>query len=285
MAVGEINLTSAMRSNLTSLQQTASLLDRTQLRLSTGKKVNSAVDNPTSFFAAKSHETRADLLNGLKDNISEAIQTIKAGDAGVKAISSSLEQLRGLVTQARTALNDTVNSATTLASLTTQYNELVKQVNNLTTDASYKGVNFLSGGTTTVNFNENATTKLTVTGFNSSASGLAIQGGTATGSGTLASTDIDTTTELDNIEADINTALATLQSESSKLASNLGILTTRDTFISDQINNLVTGASKLTGADTNEEGANMLALQTRQQLGVTSLSLAAQSLQGVLRLF
>lgn len=285
MAVGEINLTGAMRSNLTSLQQTASLLDRTQLRLSTGKKVNSAVDNPTSFFAAKGHETRADLLNGLKDNISEAIQTIKAGDAGVKAISSSLEQLRGLVTQARTALNDTVNSATTLASLTTQYNELVKQINNLTTDASYKGVNFLSGGTTTVNFNENATTKLTVTGFNSSASGLSIQGGSATGAGTLVSGDIDTTTELDNIEADINTALATLQSESSKLASNLGILTTRDTFISDQINTLVTGAAKLTNADTNEEGANMLALQTRQQLGVTSLSLASQALQGVLRLF
>ncbi|MFZ5472868.1 MAG: flagellin, partial [Pseudomonadota bacterium] len=112
-----------------------------------------------------------------------------------------------------------------------------------------------------------------------------LQGGTATGSGTLASTDIDTATELDTIEGQINTALATLQSESSKLASNLGILTTRDTFISDQINTLVTGAAKLTNADTNEEGANMLALQTRQQLGVTSLSLAAQALQGVLRLF
>jgi flagellin-like hook-associated protein FlgL len=69
------------------------------------------------------------------------------------------------------------------------------------------------------------------------------------------------------------------------LAANLSILSTRQQFVSSMVNTLVEGAGKLTNADTNEEGANMLMLQTRQQLGVTSLSLASQAAQSVLRLF
>ncbi|TXT17588.1 MAG: flagellin domain-containing protein [bacterium] len=76
-----------------------------------------------------------------------------------------------------------------------------------------------------------------------------------------------------------------LRTESAGLASNLSILTTRQQFITDMVNTLVDGAGKLTNADTNEEGANMLLLQTRQQLGVTALSLSAQAAQSVLRLF
>lgn len=77
----------------------------------------------------------------------------------------------------------------------------------------------------------------------------------------------------------------TLRTESSKLASNLAILSTRESFITDMNNVLTEGANKLTAADTNEEGANMLILQTRQQLGTTSLSIASQAAQSVLRLF
>jgi flagellin-like hook-associated protein FlgL len=287
MSIGDIALTSGMRNNLISLQQTATLLDRTQERLSTLKKVNSAVDNPTNFFAARGHETRANLLNGLKDNISETIQMIKSADAGVKAITSTIEQLRGVITQARSALNDTVNSGTLLSGYTNQYNELIRQLNNFAGDSSYKGVNFLSGASTTVNLNENAATSIVINGFNASASGLNLSGGVAgvNSAGTLASADLDSVSELNAIEDRLNAALATLQTESSRLASNLGVLTTRNTYLSEMINTLVTGASKLTAADTNEEGANMLALQTRQQLGVTALSLSSQSLQSVLRLF
>jgi flagellin-like hook-associated protein FlgL len=285
MAFGDITLTSAMRANLVSLQSTGELLGRTQERLSTGKKVNSAIDNPTNYFAARAHTERAGLLNGLKDNISEAIQTVKAADGGVKAINSLLESIRGVVTQARSALNSTT-SATELSGLTTQYNELVRQLNNTQSDASYKGVNFLKGTTTmTVNFNEQASTSLVMSGFDGSALGLAISGGTATGSGSLTSANLSTSSNLDNIETTINNALATLRTNSATLAANLSILTTRQQFITDMVNTLMDGAGKLTNADTNEEGANMLLLQTRQQLGVTSLSLASQAAQSILRLF
>lgn len=287
--MSDITLTSSMRANLVSLQSTSALLGTTQERLSTGLKVNSAVDNPAAYFAARGHSQRADLLAGLKDNISEAIQTVKAADKGVKGVLGTIEALRGIITQARSALNDTVNSATTLSGLTTQYNELVKQLNNIAGDSAYKGINFLSGTnqTLTVNFNENATTKLTMSGFDASSSGLGISGGVAgiNTAGTLTSGNIDTASELDAMESRLNTAIATLQTESSELAANLSILTTRQSYLTDMINVLRDGATYLTVADTNEEGANLLILQTRQQLGTTALSLSSQAAQSVLRLF
>lgn len=286
MAIGDISLTSAMRSNLVSLQSTETLMSRTQERLATGKKVNSAIDNPTNFFAARGHTQRASLLEGLKDNISEAIQTVKAADNGVKAVNALLESIRAVVTQARSAQTSTT-SATELAGLTTQYNELVRQLNNTSSDAGYKGVNFLGGTSNqlTVNFNEQATTSLVMSGFNGSASGLSISGGSASGAGTLTSANLTGASNLNGIEGTINTALSTLRTNSAALAANLSILSTRQQFITDMVNTLADGAGRLINADTNEEGANMLLLQTRQQLGVTSLSLASQAAQSVLRLF
>ena len=93
-------------------------------------------------------------------------------------------------------------------------------------------------------------------------------------------------------DADINTALNelksatdTLRSQASKFGSNLSVVETRQDFTKALINVLETGAANLTLADTNEEGANLLALQTRQQLSSVSLSLASQADQNVLRLF
>lgn len=287
--MSDITLTSAMRANLVSLQSTSTLLGTTQERLSTGLKVNSAVDNPAAYFAARGSNQRAVLLSGLKENISEAIQTIKAADKGVDGVLSTIEALRGIITQARSALNDTVNSATTLSGLTGQYNELIKQLNNIAGDSSYRGINFLSGASQqlTVNFNENATTKLTMSGFDSSTSGLGISGGVngINTVGVLTSASLDQTTDLDSMESRLNAAIATLQTKSSELAANLTILTTRQSYLSDMVNVLRDGATFLTVADTNEEGANLLILQTRQQLGTTALSLSSQAAQSVLRLF
>jgi len=300
MAIGEIGLSSSMRSNLIGLQSTQKMLAGTEERLASGKKVATAVDNPANFFAAQGHNTRANLLTGLKDNISEALQTVKTADSGIKGVLSTIEALRGVVTQARSAINDSVNSATTLggsaaggaSGLTGQYNRLVEQMNNLVNDSSYKGTNFLTSGSATlaVNFNENSTTKVVMSGFNAGASGLGISGGgaalTVAGtSGNITSGDLDSAAELNAIEASLNTAIATLQTKASELAANLNTLTTRQTFITDMVNNLTVGATKLTEADTNEEGANLLALQTKQSLGTTALSISSQAEQGILRLF
>jgi flagellin-like hook-associated protein FlgL len=300
MAIGEIGLSSSMRVNLVSLQNTARLLGQTEERLATGKRVISAVDNPANFFAAQGHTTRANLLTGLKDNMAEAVQTVKTANTGIQGILSTVEALRGVITQARSAINDTANSAVSLggsatggaSGLTGQYNRLIEQLNNLVTDSSYKGTNFLTSGsvTLTVNFNENATTSLTMSGFNAGASGLGISGGGTTltvagTTGNITSADMDTNTELAAIETSLNAAIATLQNKSSELSANLSTLNTRQSFTTLMVNTLTIGATQLTEADTNEEGANLLALQTKQSLGTTALSISSQAEQSILRLF
>ena len=83
----------------------------------------------------------------------------------------------------------------------------------------------------------------------------------------------------------MDSALSTLRVNAQKLSSNNGVVTLRQQFTTSMINTLTTGADQLTAADTNEEGANMLALQTRQQLGIVALQLSSQAQQSVMRLF
>ncbi len=273
----EITLTASMRSNLVSLQNTDALMNRTQDRLATGKRVNSALDNATNFFAAAAHTLRAASLTARKDGMGEAIQTIKAANTGIEGIKALLESAKGLVESAR---SETGNRATTES----QFNQVMLQIKRLVNDSGYKGTNFLNGSTVTLDvlFNETGSNKLTLTGFGAKGSLLGTAGSTRllTNSGNFSLASI-----LNATATAINSAISELATESSKLSSNLAIINARLDFTNSMVNTLKEGADKLTLADSNEEGANMLALQTRQQLGVTSLSLASQAAQGVLRLF
>ena len=84
---------------------------------------------------------------------------------------------------------------------------------------------------------------------------------------------------------EISAALTTVRAQARAFGTNLNIIQTREDFTAQQINTLKEGSDKLTLADQNEEGAKLLSLQTSQQLGITSLSLASQAQQAVLRLF
>lgn len=377
--MSDISLTSGMRANLMSLQSSVKLLDRTQERLSTGKKVNSALDNPVNFFTAQSHTSRANDLLAYKDGISEAIQTIKAADVAITAITTLINSAKAVAEDAKGTLGESsysqtltlntvtgltagttlniggidlfavagvaagatqfsiasgttdgiaaaianainsgtetrdmkasvannvltisavtstmtmvtndiafaaglasvysessINSGAELAAKVTQYNTLMDQLDDLKADAFYKGKNLLNAETMTVRFGNNHT--LSVTGFNGTAAGLSLDATASWSSESTIQTSIDK----------ITNALTTLRVESSKLSSNLSIVNTRDEWISSIAATLQTGADKLTLADTNEEGANMLMLQTRQSLSTSALSMSAQAAQSVLRLF
>jgi len=91
--------------------------------------------------------------------------------------------------------------------------------------------------------------------------------------------------DIENAVRQLNAAKLQLRSASTALSTNLNIIQTRETFSKEFANVLTEGASKLIQADQNEEGANILTLQTRQQLGTISLSLANQAQQAILRLF
>ena len=138
-------------------------------------------------------------------------------------------------------------------------------------------MNLLDGDDLKVVFNETGSSSQTISGVSFDTTGLGLS--SVTGTGFQSDTQIDT--EISKLD----TALSTLRTQASKFGSNLTTVQTRQDFTKNMINTLQTGADSLVLADTNEEGANLLALQTRQQLSTTALSLSAQADQAVLRLF
>ena len=460
--MADISLTASMRSNLLSLQNTQSLMDATQERLSTGKKVNSAIDNPSSYYTAQSLNNRADDLNALLDSMGQGIQTLQATNEAIESITSFAEQAKAIANSARDVpsnfdkyaissqeinagvdgtfmvdarddlsqfdieiggsdtgkeftvyfedgtahpitvtgndaagaadvanklqglglnakvegskvhvsttdgsmvswINDDGNglaksaSAAKSVTLTSggngansasiaqaindaasglgvtaeadgkklaimatdkefrvfadttnddvfeklgmlgdkgagnakevsperssyakQFNEILSQIDDLANDAGYKGVNLLQENKLTVIFNEDRSSKIEITGVDASSKGLGIA---------QAQNDWQKDANIDVSITHIENAIQELRTMASDFGNHYSIVQTREDFADNIINVLTEGADNLTLADMNEESANMLALQTRQQLAINSLSLASQASQSVLQLF
>lgn len=368
-----------MRSNLLSLQNTQSLMDTTQERLSTGKKVNSALDNPSSFYTAQSLTNRASDLSALLDSMGQGIQTIKAANEGIESITEFVQQAKSVANQARDEANKVASSSgmydstkietatkfqlsvtyngetksvevtapkaaatgiemavkiqEELGKLTfgtpatalggdvfkvtyeddafkmtsangeeakisfevggakmdatagnanrvkaiSQFNDVLDQIDQLAKDSGYKGINLLGGTdqSLTVIFNEDRSSSLTIQGVDGSTKGLNISRVTDWGSNNAVDISI----------SEVESAVNELRNMASEFGNNYSIVQNREDFTENLINVLEEGSDKLTLADMNEESANMLALQTRQQLGINSLSLASQAAQAVLKLF
>ncbi|MBS6990306.1 MAG: hypothetical protein KH126_07580 [Azospirillum sp.] len=377
--MADISLTASMRSNLLSLQQTQDLMDMTQERLSTGKKVNSAIDNPSSYYTAQSLTNRASDLNALLDSMGQGIQTIQAANEGIEAITDFVQQAKALANTARdnatvkgttssgtytaaddtknitvkiegvadqdikvtlkdtdsleqaatkiaTALNDgtdgvkdaedtviggftatvengqikisnskgiVANVSGTISGITfngeignstrttsmKQYNEILDQIDQLAKDSGYKGVNLLQGNSLKVVFNEDRSSYLTINGTFADTSDEGLK---------ISRAEDWTNPDNEAIDASISeleNAITSLRNMASEFGNNYSIVENRENFTESLINVLEEGSDKLTLADMNEESANMLALQTRQQLAINSLSLASQAAQSVLSLF
>ena len=407
--MADISLTASMRTNLLSLQNTQSLMDTTQERLSTGLKVNSAIDNASSYYTAQSLNNRASDLSALLDSMGQGIQTIQAANEGIEAITEFVEQAKAIANSARdaasktdvktlsskfsgtdsvtsddtaltlavkkadgtalagtgdekkisdaiTAVNAKLNAAlkgknaaelktaietalkedtagvlknvmefsvtadgkvsvtakagyqvsltgagdfagqgdkdedgsvtnvsTSTVDVNTdrekyaeQFNEIMKQIDNLAKDSGYKGINLLQMNTLTVIFNEDRSSQIEVKGVDASSTGLKI------------SNPVDswqTDEDINKSITEAENAISELRIMASDYGNYYSIVQNRQDFTKNLINVLTEGADNLTLADMNEESANMLALQTRQQLAINSLSLASQAAQGVLQLF
>lgn len=390
----DVTITAAIRSTLQSLQGTQTRLEGTQLRLSTGKKVNSALDNANAFFASQSLSFRAGDLARLMDGMGQAAQVLKAADHGITALTSLVTQAKAIAQEVRdqaasrqdveylsgdlpigatfpvglsilivtsppasqaisalsgnttaqvaTYINNhigqpfvasvvpgtvagterlqiktngnvplVVNWGTGSAYLNVShapvggsggtdgagtpytlgnqivisqptfpgasqgaFDTLIQQINQIVQDTGYRGTNLLNGDTLVPKFNESGSSTLPVRGVVFNAAGLG-----------LTTTSLATIPSVDEVLQQTTAALNTLRVQAKTFGSSLSVLEERTNFTAITINNLKEGSDKLTLADTNEEGANLLSLQTSQQLGITALSLAAQAAQAVLRLF
>ena len=272
--MSDIVLSAGVRSNLLQLQQTSDLITSTQTKLATGKRVNSALDNPINFFTAQGLTVRANDLNSLLDSMSNGINTIQAANNGITAITKLVQSAQSLTTQAQQTTDPT-----TQTNLAAQFDSLLGQIGQLASDSGFNGVNLLTGDTLTVTLDETGASTIDVTGVDYSNANNAPLNIANAANNWSSATDIATAA------TELSAALTSLRSESQTLSSSLSTVQIRQDFTKSMINTLNTGADNLTLADSNEEGANLLALQTRQQLSTTALSLAAQADQNVLRLF
>ena len=93
-------LSSSVRQNLLSLQSTADLLATTQNRLATGKKVNTALDNPTNFFTAQSLDSRASDISNLLDGIGNGVQVLQAANTGITSLPKLVDTAKSIANQA-----------------------------------------------------------------------------------------------------------------------------------------------------------------------------------------
>jgi flagellin len=168
--------------------------------------------------------------------------------------------------------------------LVKQFNELRDQLDKFADDASFNGINLLRGDKLKLTFNETGTSTIEIQAKDEGGVPTSINN-TALGIDEVFNADFDSDATLDTKLEVLSDVMGKLRSHASSFGSNLSIVENRTDFTKNMINTLETGASNLTLADTNEEAANLLALQTRQQLSSTALSMASQADQAVLRLF
>src|SRR4026209_339037 len=164
--MSDIVLSAGVRSNLLQLQQTSDLITRTQTRLATGKKVNSALDNPINFFTAQGLSVRANDLNALLDAMSMGIDTIQAANNGITAITKLVQSAQALISQANQTADTNVR-----ATLASQFDALLPQIDQLAGDAGFNGINLLGGHDLTLLMNEGGRWSVVVTSFSDAANG------------------------------------------------------------------------------------------------------------------
>ena len=294
----EIALSSATRTNLLSLQNTTSLIGQTQQRLATGLKVNSALDDALAFFKARNLNSRAEDLSAIKDQINGGVSVLTAATQGLTSMESVLKQMKAIAQSAISA-----PESSTRAKLASQFNELRTQLDGIAYDASFNGINLLKnnpglfhagGDQLTVKFNERTDPKainqlvisgLKVSDYKTIMAQSAVTHGTAGSSVVWGQTGTAAVRAITSAISAIDSALVTVRQASQEFGTNASMLQIRADFTNNIINTLKGGASDLVNADLNEESANLLSLQTRQQLGTISLSIAQKSEQSILRLF
>ena len=235
-------------------------IDELQTALSNIAGATATIDDQTGAITVEA-------TNGSDDIV---ITSVNSSDVAKASVGAAFGLTAG------TSQSTTENS-TQRATLETQYNDLLTQINQLAEDASFNGVNLLDSDDLSVIFNEDGSSKLDIDGARFDSTGLGLS--------RLSSGSFQTDANIDSTLDSLDTAISSLRTQASKFGSNLSVVETRQNFTKEMINTLETGAANLTLADSNEEAANLLALQTRQQLSSTALSLASQSDQQVLRLF
>ena len=289
----DISKSSAINSTLQTIQKVTTLAGKAQENLATGRKVNKVTDDAFAFFVAKSLTDSASDLTSRKDGVDQGISSIRTAQAGLETVEKFTNQLKGLAEAAKSA------SPAEQQALSRQFEELGKQISNVVQDTSYQGQNLLTGNNKLdVSFSTNENSTLEVSGldldstaFNAETSLFSANAFSSSGSFSLeafgiAGGDFNNASQddINNVIRQLDAGVSRVRGQASSLGNNVAILQERLDFTEEQVNIQQSGADKLTLADLNEEAANLVATQARQQIGINSLSIAGNQQSAILGL-
>ncbi len=266
----------------------------------TANDTNTAIKLDTSFFGtaagtenpvnsaativARSVDEIASEINGNADLKGKVRASNDNGKLRIENQSTQELSVRGVsgtgTIDGESTSSSKIGGNEVRADLAKQFNELRDQLDKLADDASFNGINLLRGDNLKITFNETGTSSINI----QTKGEKSINAANLNLETTLEAQDLDTDAGIDAFLDQVKGSLNSVRSQASSFGSNLSIVQNRQDFTKSMINTLETGAGNLTLADMNQEAANMMALQTRQSLGSSTLSMANQADQSVLQL-
>jgi len=278
MSTNSINTNTGAIIALQNLNITASELQTTQNRVSTGLSVSSAKDNGAIWGIAQNERSSVASLDAVKQSLQRAQSTVDVAVSAGQTISDILNQIKSKAL----AGSDTSLDSVSRKALNTDVAALVGQIQKIVSTADFNGTNIIktNGASIYALANASGTSKLTVQGLN-----LGIQGSGTTGIVFTATASFTSATTAATFLSLVNTSITQVNASVAKLGTGSNALTTHLNFISNLQDTLTQGIGNLVDADVAKESANLTALQTKQQLGVQALSIANSSSSRLLSLF
>ncbi len=278
MALNSVNTNTQALIALQNLNATASDLAISQNRISTGRKVDSAKDNGSTWAIAQSMRANSQSLNAVRDSLQRGQSTIDVAMAAAGSISDLLLQMK----EKALAASDTTLDTASRESLNVDFKALRDQIAKTVANAEFNGSNMIKTGGSSIQALANAagTNRLTV-----SAQSLGLGSANLTGIGSTASLQSNTASTALAMIATVNTAIGKVSTALAKLGTGSKALDMHLTFINKLQDSIDSGIGNLVDADLAKESAKIQSLQTRQQLGVQALAIANSSTQTLLSLF
>ncbi|MEY4254956.1 MAG: hypothetical protein RLZZ141_183 [Pseudomonadota bacterium] len=278
MALNSVNTNTQAMIALQNLNVTGTELGTSQTRISTGRKVDNAKDNGSTWAIAQSMRANSRSLNAVRDSLQRGQSTIDVAMAAAGSISDLLIQMK----EKALAASDTTLSTASREALNVDFKALRDQIAKTVDNAEFNGSNMIKTGGASIYALANAagTNKLTVL-----AQSLALGSANLTGISSTASFATNTASGAQTMITTVNDAISKVSTALAKLGTGSKALDLHLTFINKLQDSIDNGIGNLVDADLAKESAKIQSLQTRQQLGVQALAIANASTQTLLSLF
>jgi flagellin len=278
MALYSVNTNGNAMIALQNLNVTGAELGVTQQRISTGRKVDSAKDNGSTWAIAQSMRATSTSLNAVKDSLMRSQSTLDVALAAGSAVSDLLVQMKEKALAASDATLDTSSRS----ALNEDFKALRDQLGRTVANADFNGTNMIKTGGISLSALANAagTNKITV-----AAQSLALGGANLANITATASLQTASAGAAQAMIATVSTAIGKVSTALAKMGTGAKALDLHLTFVNKLQDTLTSGVGNLVDADLAKESAKLQSLQTKQQLGVQALSIANQSTSALLGLF